>query len=69
MLMNKCEFRTALRRNNLTPDEFAALVGRSLSTVYDFGGRYPVPYYARILITLLDERGGAHGLIHGAGRQ
>jgi len=61
--MDKCEFRQALRRNGLTCDQFAILAGRSLSAVYDYGGRYPVPYYVRILLQLLDERGGAGGLI------
>ena len=63
--MDKDEFRDALRRNGLTPDEFAALLGRSVSCVYDFGVRYPVPYYARVLLRVIDERGGAQGLIPG----
>lgn len=63
--MDKDEFRDALKRNGLTPDEFAALLGRSVSCVYDFGVRYPVPYYARVLLRVIDERGGAQGLIPG----
>ena len=61
--MNKNEFRQALKRNGLKCDEFAQLVGRDVSSIYDFGGRYPVPYYARVILRLLDERGGSQGLL------
>ena len=60
--MNKERFRQALKRNGLSCDDFSLLVGRDVKTIYDFGGRYPVPYYARLILRLLDERGGAHGL-------
>lgn len=61
--MDRAEFRAALKRNSLSCDEFAAMTGRSLSQVYSWGEEYPVPYYARVLLRLLDERGGAQGLI------
>ena len=61
--MTKEEFRQALKRNGINCDEFSELVGRDVNTIYDFGVRYPVPYYARIVLRLLDERGGAHGLL------
>lgn len=64
--MEKKEFRAALHRNGLSCDEFAAMIGRNISTVYSFGATSPVPYYARLLIKLFDERGGANDLI---GRQ
>jgi len=57
-MMDKEEFRAALRKNNLTPDEFAAMIGRSLAHVYDFGARYPVPYYARSHLELIELTGG-----------
>ena len=61
--MNKAEFRQAVKRNGLSCDEFANLAGRSIEQVYKWGDSYPVPYYARTLLRLLDERGGARGLI------
>lgn len=61
--MNREEFRQALARNRLTPDEFADLIGRSRDTVYRFGESTPVPRYARTMLRLIDERGGVHGLI------
>ena len=60
--MSKDEFRQALKRNGIDCCEFAVLVGRDVKSIYDFGGRYPVPYYARIILRLLDERGGVRGL-------
>ena len=60
--MNKREFRRAVKRNGLSCDDFAVLVGRDIKTIYDFGARYPVPDYARVILRLLDERGGARGL-------
>lgn len=61
--MDKPEFRARLKASGLTCDQFAALIGRSVSTVYDFGGRYPVPYFARTYLRLVEERGGFYGLI------
>lgn len=61
--MTKNEFRQALRRNRISCDEFAALTGRSIKTIYEFGERSPVPYYARVILRMIDERGGADGLI------
>lgn len=39
------------------------MIGRHRETVYKFGEASPVPYYARLILRLLDERGGPHGLI------
>jgi len=60
--MDKNEFRQAVKRNGLTCDEFADLVGRDKNTIYRFGDKQSVPYYARVVLRLLDERGGAGGL-------
>ena len=60
--MDKIEFRQAIKRNGLSCDEFAALIGRSIRQIYAFGDTTPVPYYARVILRLLDERGGSHGL-------
>lgn len=64
--MTREEFRDRLARIGLSCDEFAALTNTSLRTVYEWGGRSPVPYLARCVLRLLEERGGAHGLL---GRQ
>jgi hypothetical protein len=61
--MDRRAFLAALTAVDLTPDEFAALVGASRKTVHDWGGRYPVPYYARLTLYFLQERGGPHGLL------
>ncbi len=61
--MNKQEFRQALKRSGLTCDEFAAITGRNLNTIYGFGERSPVPYYARFILRLLDERGRVDDLL------
>lgn len=60
--MNREEFRQALDRNRLSIDEFAYLIGRNRNTVYRFGESTPVPHYARTMLRLIDERGGAYGL-------
>lgn len=60
--MDKPEFRESLKRNNLTCKKFSQLAGVSLSQVYSWGSEYPVPYYARLIIQMLDDRGGAYGL-------
>ena len=62
-MMTKEQFRQALKRNGCSCDDFASIAGRDVKTVYDFGGRYPVPIYARTLLRLFDERGGIRGLI------
>jgi hypothetical protein len=59
--MNKEQFRAALKRNGLTVDEFAELIGKSERTVYSFGARYPVPIYARVILELIEARGGLVG--------
>lgn len=61
--MDRDEFRQALRRNRVSVEEFAGLIGRTRDTVYRFGEGTPVPQYARTMLRLLDERGGVHGLI------
>lgn len=61
--MNRDEFRRALARHRISPGEFAELIGRSPQQVYTFGQQYPVPYYARVILRLIDERGGVHGLV------
>lgn len=61
--MNRDEFRQALARHRISPGEFAELIGRSPQQVYTFGEQNPVPYYARVILRLIDERGGVHGLI------
>ena len=61
--MDKTEFKQALRRNGLTVEDFAILTGRSASQIYCWGSTFPVPYFARLLLRLLDERGGARGLL------
>lgn len=61
--MEKNEFRARLTRLGLSCEEFAALMGVSLRTCYDWGARSPVPYAARLVLALLEERGGAHGLL------
>ena len=55
--MNKDEFRQALKRNRMTIEEFATITGRDVKTVYEFGGRSPVPIYARFVISVIDEIG------------
>ena len=52
--MTKEEFRQALKRHRISIDEFATMIGRDVSTVYDFGVRYPVPRYVRKFLALLD---------------
>ncbi|MCU7811728.1 MAG: hypothetical protein KZQ77_10900 [Candidatus Thiodiazotropha sp. (ex Notomyrtea botanica)] len=55
--MNKEEFKDALRRNRMSYDEFSIIVGRSIRTVYEFGERTPVPFYARFALRVIDELG------------
>lgn len=55
--MNKEEFNQALKRNRISYDEFAAILGRSVKTVYEFGDRTPVPHYARWAIAVIDMIG------------
>jgi hypothetical protein len=59
--MDRTEFCRAIHSVGLSTAEFAALIGVAEKTAYDWGGRYPVPYPVRLIITLLQERGGAHG--------
>lgn len=61
--MTRDQFRARLTALDLTCEEFAALINRNVNTVYDWGGRYGVPYDARLVLVLLEERGGAHGLL------
>lgn len=61
--MTKAEFRQAIKRNGLSCDDFAEIAGRCVRTVYAFGEETPVPYYARLILRLLDERGGGSDLI------
>ncbi len=61
--MDKKEFRLAIKRCGLTCDEFALLTGRNLNTIYGFGERSPVPYYACVILKLLKERGRADDLL------
>ena len=61
--MDRPAFRALLRQVDLTADEFAALVGVNRSTVRGWGARYPIPYHARLILELLIERGGIHGLL------
>lgn len=61
--MDRNEFRQALCRHRISCEEFAELIGRHRETVYKFGEATPVPYYARLILRLLDERGGVHGLM------
>lgn len=60
--MNREEFRQALRRNRITPDEFAHITGRNVKTIYDFGERSPVPAYARFTLSVIDEIGAERAL-------
>ena len=61
--MTREDFHTRLAAIDLTPEEFAALTQCSVKTVRDWGARYAVPYYARLILVLLEERHGAHGLL------
>jgi hypothetical protein len=60
--MDRTAFRNALHHVGLTTGEFADLVAVNTKTVYDWGGRLPVPRNIRLILMLLQERGGAHGL-------
>ena len=61
--MNRQEFRSRIIALDLSCDEFAAICGCSGRTVAEWGARYPVPYHARLILRLLDERGGVHGML------
>ncbi|NCC29909.1 MAG: hypothetical protein EOM22_17635 [Gammaproteobacteria bacterium] len=61
--MTRDQFHARLAAIGLTPTEFAALTQSSPKTVLDWGVRYGVPYYARLILVLLEERRGAHGLL------
>ncbi len=60
--MTKSEFRQAIKRNGLSCSDFAAMVGRDVKTIYSYGGNSAVPYFARLILRLLDDRGGSRGL-------
>ena len=59
--MMKQQFRDELKRVGLSVADFAQLIGKTEKTVYDFGNRLPVPIYARVILRLVDERGGLSG--------
>ena len=61
--MTREDFHARLAAIDLTPEEFAAITQCSAKTVRDWGTRYGVPYYARLILVLLEERRGAHGLL------
>lgn len=61
--MTRDQFHARLTALDLTVTEFAALVQCAPKTVQDWGTRYGVPYYARLILVLLEERRGAHGLL------
>ncbi len=60
--MNRTVMSTTLRQIGITRRQFADLIGNSPSTINDWGGRYPVPRQARLILTMLQERGGTQGL-------
>lgn len=60
--MVKEEFREKLKGHNISCTVFADLIGRDRDTVYKFGESTPVPYYVRVILRLIDERGGIQGL-------
>lgn len=61
--MTRDQFHARLTALDLTVAEFAALVQASPKTVQDWGTRYGVPYHIRLILILLEERRGAHGLL------
>lgn len=63
--MDKKDLIAFLKRHNLTQDQFGAIVGRTRGSVNQFGSRLGIPYYVRVIIKLIDERGGVHGLLPG----
>ena len=62
-MMTGKEFKMCLSRHNISRAEFCDLTGISKTTVDRYcsasGG---VPYYIRLIMRFLDERGGLKGL-------
>jgi len=56
-------FHARLRTIGLTCADFAAIASYNPDTVRDWGRRYPIPYQARLLLYLLEERGTAADLL------
>jgi DNA-binding transcriptional regulator YiaG len=61
--MTREQFHARLSALDLTTTDFARLTQCSPKTVADWGARYGVPYHARLILVLLEQRGGAHGLL------
>jgi DNA-binding transcriptional regulator YiaG len=61
--MDKAEFRRRLSALGMTLDEFAGLNGVSLRSVYAWGSRSAVPYWARNMIKLFEQQGGVYGFL------
>lgn len=61
--MTRDQLHTRLAALDLSIGEFANLIGCSEKTVCDWGVRYGVPYHVRLILVLLEERRGAHGLL------
>lgn len=59
MAMTKPEFHAACKRHGLTLAEFAAEFGVAESTVYGWGHRNGVPYWAVKILTFMDQYGTA----------
>ncbi len=60
--MDKKEFRTAIKRNGLSCNEFATMTGISIGTIYRYGSTSAVPRSIQLILCLLDERGSTKGL-------
>lgn len=57
MAMTKDEFHSACKRHGLTVTEFAEKVGVSPQTAYQWGARYGLPHWARLILELMDQYG------------
>lgn len=63
-IMDRKEFCSRLKAVRSSIAEFAELIGRTPQQVYTSGEQYPVPVYARTILRLIKQRGGADGLFN-----
>lgn len=62
--MDKSEFAARLSSFGMTTEEFAELSKTSAYTVDAWGrGSRPVPHWARLVLDLIEDRGGLHGML------
>jgi DNA-binding transcriptional regulator YiaG len=67
--MTRVEFHERLNAIGLTCSDFAAIASYNPDTVRDWGRRYAIPYQARLLLYLLEERGSVTDLLGRSHRQ